>query len=391
MKGMNGEPQISIVFFRPSRQTETVKKAGLNNSILLVKLFLLPLGAYCGQSDLSLSASVKTNRQLQLTLTGLSGVKYVIEGSTNLQNWVAVATNSDSGGTRVINLPLNQACFYRAFRGPFTPSAALVGRQIIEFQGNGIYLDAFDSSDALHFPDHHWNSTNAIAGADLATAEGIVDVGNAIVHGRLFLRQSNDYSIGPNGIVGDMPANWPSQNGIEPGWAQEISVPSAMEVVAPFSSGIRPPTGIGTNSFILGNSIYYVPGDFSVPQNLLVDGIAILYVTGNFDAPMITISPGGILRLYVGLSSGPAVTASLGQVNNSGSNIDFQFFGLPTNTRLTWNANGNIRGIIYAPNAWLTLMGGNNKNVDWEGACIAKSVTLKGAIAFHYDRNLRRN
>ena len=67
----------------------------------------------------TLSAPAWSGGQFQFTLIGQANASYIIETSTNLQNWVAVLTNSSIEATRPITLaaPDSESC-YRALVGP---------------------------------------------------------------------------------------------------------------------------------------------------------------------------------------------------------------------------------------------------------------------------------
>ncbi|HEX9047605.1 MAG TPA: hypothetical protein VF988_11305, partial [Verrucomicrobiae bacterium] len=66
---------------------------------------------------LSCSAPVVTNQQVELTVSGVPGAQFVVQGSTNLFNWVSVATNTFASNvlvyvdTRATNIARR---FYRA-------------------------------------------------------------------------------------------------------------------------------------------------------------------------------------------------------------------------------------------------------------------------------------
>src|SRR5216683_2114437 len=97
---------------------------------------------------LILSQPVWTNNQLQFSLTGESGVTYVIEGSSNLQTWTPVATNNDPGIARVVVLgPTGDAGYFRAARGPLPLfGGAMITKLNIDLKGNSTTVDSYDSS-----------------------------------------------------------------------------------------------------------------------------------------------------------------------------------------------------------------------------------------------------
>ncbi len=268
--------------------------------------------------------------------------------------------------------------------------ATMVG---IDMKGNNINLDAYDSADLIHFPGGVWNATNAFAGGDIATQSGSIDIDNANIHGRLFLAPDATYTVKtPNGVVGDMPWNWPAQSGLQgPEWVFNDWNKEFADVLVPFTSGLTPPTGTySTNSYELASGNYYVNGDFTSSKNLQVNGVASLYVTGDFSADSITIPAGCILRLYVGKLTGSASKTTFGTVNNAGNAYNIQLFGLPRMTTFTLSGNNAYMGTIYAPQCDVTLNGGGNNTIDYQGACVVKSFTSNGHFNLHYDKNLSR-
>ncbi|HVR34653.1 MAG TPA: collagen-binding domain-containing protein, partial [Methylomirabilota bacterium] len=126
---------------------------------------------------------------------------------------------------------------------------------------------------------------------------------------------------------------------------------------------------------------------------VLVTGNATLYVTRTASVAFsgndfIKIDPNASLKLYVGSPS--ARIGGNGVLNHSGSALDFQYYGLPSNTSLALGGNAEFRGTIYAPNADLTLNGGGNDVTDFIGSSITKTATMNGKFNFHYDEALGR-
>ena len=85
--------------------------------------------------------------------------------------------------------------------------------QSIDFKGSNILINSFDSSDPAH--DDPLDPNEVKAGADLATVTGFVNVGNAVVKGKLRIGPTGGYTIGPTGSVGDLDWTGP---GIQVGW-----------------------------------------------------------------------------------------------------------------------------------------------------------------------------
>ena len=127
-----------------------------------------------------------------------------------------------------------------------------------------------------------------------------------------------------------------------------------------------------------------------------ISGNATLYVTGNvlmqsqgqgnsFKTSSINIGGNYNFKIYVGGSS-----AVFTQINGAGNPNNFQYYGLPSNTSMSWGGNSAYVGTVYAPQATFTLGGGGNNTFDFQGACVVKQVTMNGHFNFHYDENLRR-
>ena len=63
---------------------------------------------------------------------------------------------------------------------------------------------------------------------------------------------------------------------------------------------------------------------------------------------------------------------------------------MPGVTGITLSGNSSFVGVVYAPEATLTLNGGGNNN-NLIGAVVVNSVTLNGHYDFHYDTSLGTN
>ena len=75
---------------------------------------------------------------------------------------------------------------------------------------------------------------------------------------------------------------------------------------------------------------------------------------------------------------------------NPGDAMNFQYYGMPSNTTLSYSGNAAFTGVIYAPNADFTLGGGGNGIYDFVGASVTSTVKMNGHFHFHYDENLKR-
>jgi hypothetical protein len=82
--------------------------------------------------------------------------------------------------------------------------------------------------------------------------------------------------------------------------------------------------------------------------------------------------------------------AGNGVMNYTQDASKFMYYGLPSNTSISYTGNASFTGIIYAPQAALQLGGGGNTVYDVVGAIMANTVSMNGHFNFHYDERLGR-
>lgn len=130
---------------------------------------------------------------------------------------------------------------------------------------------------------------------------------------------------------------------------------------------------------------------YALSGRVYVRGNARLLVTGSIGftgKEGITIGPNGSLELY--MSGASAAIGGNGIINKSGLAKNFLYYGLPGNTSITMQGNGQFIGAIYAPYANLKIGGGGNDIQDFVGATVTASVFMNGHFNFHYDEDLAR-
>ena len=106
-------------------------------------------------------------------------------------------------------------------------------------------------------------------------------------------------------------------------------------------------------------------------------------------------SPSGLRVAGMGANAGQLTVYMTGASSSIGGNstvdsgnaANFTYYGLPSNTSITYGGNSSFVGVIYAPSADLTLNGGGN-NVGLIGASTTKTVRMNGHYDFHFDENL---
>jgi hypothetical protein len=125
-------------------------------------------------------------------------------------------------------------------------------------------------------------------------------------------------------------------------------------------------------------------------SEFLVKGDTVLYINGSWSMngnSQITILPGASLKVYV---SGSVSLAGNGIMNMSQNATKFILYGLPSSKTMSLSGNAAFTGIIYAPNANLSLNGSGSTIYDVVGAVVANSAEFNGNFQFHYDEMLGR-
>jgi hypothetical protein len=329
--------------------------------------------------------------------------RYHAPRRTMLSGYYDVAITADTFptiyATGYVTIPTLSATLSRSVVVTTTTAAvfrgAMAARVSIDLKGNGITSDSFDSSDSNYSTGGLYDPAKRKAGGDVATTDGFINVQNADIMGMLYTGPDGNYAIGSGGAVGDVGWVLGGGTGVQSGHYRNDFNMDFPEVLPPYTFALAPSgdTVLGTNyTWVLGNNNYFYGAangaKLQTGDQVLVTGRARLYVTGDFimsGGASITIAPGASLELYVG-----GANASLATLNNAGNCGAFTYFGLPSNTSINLSGNNLFLGSIYAPNAVLTLGGGGNNALDFQGSCAVKSVGMNGHFNFHFDENLRR-
>jgi hypothetical protein len=267
-------------------------------------------------------------------------------------------------------------------------TAAIEALSCLTLTGNGIRFNSYDSLDPAHStPTGNYDPNEAKAGGDVVCYGGAnsMDLGNADIAGKLKTGPDTTFEMGPNASVGDL--TW--GNGIQPGWYETVEGTEWADMSPPlYGNAPNPPRGTGTNSmyqYVLGTGIYQT-GNNGVNGDVRVMGNAQLIVTSQMRLRSCLIDPGASVRFYVFAAD---ATVS-GIANMNADALKFFYLGMPSNLSLSMSGNSAFVGVIYAPNATLTLSGGGNDSVDISGSIVAKCVKVNGKYSFHFDEALRR-
>jgi hypothetical protein len=262
-------------------------------------------------------------------------------------------------------------------------NVAIAGRTNIDMNGNGLSTDSFNSSLTNLSTNGRYDSTKTSTNGDVAVLYGTLDLGNHTVAGDAYLGPSVTLAGSPSQISGTIANdyNYDYPEVVNPdttGWfSLLLSLP-----------GLAPDGNIYDYVFT-NNANYIVPnlnGSIYVGTNAHVRLLAQAGATKN-----VLVAGGGLtnnagsLTVYIAASS-----FSIGGSGaiDGGRAANLSYYGLSTNTKISYTGNSFFVGTIYAPDADLKLSGGGSGTFDISGSIIAKSVTFSGHFMFHFDEDL---
>ena len=255
----------------------------------------------------------------------------------------------------------------------------------ITMKGNNIMTDSYMSTDPKFSTNGLYIQSKARTNGDVASINGLVDVGNGDIRGDLLTGPTGSYSTLNNGSISGTYANDFNAE-FEDAKAPQNLVSFLPPVASMQNQKVTNSANIVTYAYAFrstpfsGITLTGINGSVYVGTNVQVT----LYVSGDVSADNIYIAPGGKLTLYMAGSSFSVNSALI----NNGTPAQFSYLGLKSNTSIDFHGNAAFTGTIYALQAALTMGGGGSDAVDFCGACIVKSVSMNGHMNFHYDEAL---
>jgi hypothetical protein len=255
--------------------------------------------------------------------------------------------------------------------------------------GKGIATDSYNSTNNAQSNNGLWNGYVGTNG-DVAAVNGVVNIGNHTIDGNLYLGPNS--SLVNGNVSGTTYTDWNSQ-------FPDASLPTTDANGNALPSTWPDAPGTSSSHTITNNGYYTIrdTGDITVAAG----------VTATFDVKVfsydlskttITIMGGttnaGTIVMYQeagnvtlgGSSSGGAYNNPPAIPSNRPKN--FTYFGLPGVTSITLGGSTDFVGVIYAPEADMTLNGGGS-GVNFIGSMIVKKVRMNGNYNFHYDESLK--
>ncbi len=305
----------------------------------------------------------------------------------------------------------------------------LVAKNSITFSGNNAQVDSWNSNPAntsgTYIPYSSSVATDSGKVGSTSVQVDSISVSNANIYGYAAIGSSSlsGISVGPNGLVG--PYGTPNGT-IDTTHVTYDFTTSFPDATAPTTSGYTIAAISGATSLpragdtpAADGKYYYSVPSISLSGNgstLNIGGAAasnvVLVVTGSTGSSVsvsgkggIDIAKGSTLAMYTagdvsiggnGIINGsydPSETLSATNAPNQPS--AFQVYGTRSAGDVTSNGeqnisiagNGVLSGVVYAPNANISLTGGGN-NGQVLGAMVGNNVTVTGNSVFHYDESL---
>ncbi len=256
----------------------------------------------------------------------------------------------------------------------------------IQMNGNGLASDSFNSSNPALSTNGQYDPAKTSTNGSVASAYGPVDFGNHNITGSLFLGPSAFSTVPASQVSGSINTDF------------NISFP---DVVLPTTSWLPMATttvgGITILGITTGGTTAYdftTSGDYYITSssNIQVEPgvtVRVRVDTTNFNPSNIHIlSTNGISGTLIIYQVSGSSSMSGNVTVDSGRARNFYYYGLPGVTSITYGGNSSFTGVVYAPEANLTLNGGGSNN-GIIGASITKSINaMNGHYDFHFDEDL---
>jgi hypothetical protein len=270
-------------------------------------------------------------------------------------------------------------------------AAGLVAKNSVAFSGNNASVDSWNSDPdndpstaAIPYSTAVHHDKGSIGAASITAT---ISIGNANIYGTAAVGgpSTTAISLGSNGVIGP----FGTSNGVKNPASIGTDFTANLETIdAPTTGTVLGSVGstIGTTGT---TTVWRAP---SISDSLTVYGNVTIILTAGAGVHAIdltgsdgiTIAPGATLTVY---TAGDVRIAGNGVLNNNDRPDTFQLWGTSTAASpqdIQIAGNGALKGLVYAPNANITI----NGNGDVMGAAVGKAVSLTGNADFHYDESL---
>lgn len=268
--------------------------------------------------------------------------------------------------------------------------------------GNSVVADSYNSESTNLSTGGQYDPSKTSTNGNVGAEFGTVDLGHQdTITGNLYLGPNANFVSGSNQVDGTVYNNY------------NIQIQDAQLPVGNWQDAVATNAyAITTN--VVGGYSSYSTNSLGVIYNFTQSGDYRITVAGG--SHPIQIAPGVTVNLDVQLSSfdtattnGCPITLLGGLTNTATANLyqesgsvnlgdanggtstyrpdNLVYYGLPGVTSLTFSGNSTYVGVIYAPEASLTLNGGGN-GAGVAGAIVVQSITEHGHFDMHFDEAL---
>ena len=287
----------------------------------------------------------------------------------------------------------------------------LVARDSMTWSGGNVFVDSWrsdpdnDSSTAAEAYSTSVQRANGTVGT-LNTANGAINIGNGKVYGYVYTA-GGSLSYGPNAVVSgnfssttvdtsristDFSANFPTISIPTPSATNTISATINSTTTLPRTSGTdsRASDGYYYYTFNSGTELKLNGGG----SNLQVtDKVVLIFNNHANDVPTLTIGGNSYISVAANAkmqvySNGKVSIGGGGVANSNTQPSSFLIFGTAsTSQTISISGNGSLVGAVYAPNGTVSMNGGGASGAVY-GSVVARSISLTGGSAFHYDESM---
>lgn len=259
---------------------------------------------------------------------------------------------------------------------------AIIAQGRIAMNSWRIDVDSFDSADGVY------DVATRRENGDVATNGQIVDAGNAYIYGDVLTNAGT--VTGAANVSGEQRTDFYQEllPVTTPNWSSITPNPINIENTATLTGGTK------TNPTRYKLEWIRLSGGKTLtlePSSPGVDSYMEIWVTGSIDLTGnggINIKANANVKVFV---EGDVSITGNGIVNESQKAVSLQLFGVTPedgNPRsFSLSGNGSFTGAVYAPDHVVTLSGGGS-NGNYFGSIVAKTVTMSGNTAVHYDESL---
>lgn len=350
-------------------------------------------------------------------------VKVWVDDNASSPHGVAEAVITLGDGTSLIK----EAELYMKRDSYF--SNGLVAKNSITFSGNNAEVDSWNSNPSntsgVYIPYSSAVATDSGKVGSTSVSVDSISVSNANIYGFAAIGTSDltGISVGPNGLVGPYGTTGGTINADRVTYDfttsfPDVTEPTTSEYTISAITGATTLPRTGDTPAADGN-YYYSVSSISLSGNgsILTIGNGsnanvVITVTGSTGSTVsvsgnggIDIASGSTLTMYSagdvsiggnGVTNGSYDPDSpLSSTNATNSPSSFQFYGTRSASAvetsgeqsISISGNGVLSGVVYAPNADISLTGGGSSG-QILGAMVGNTVSVTGNSIFHYDEAL---